>query len=408
MRRLWLSLLLLLSAGLLAAGWYAYDRGFTRKWRGYVAAEFRKRGVELQVSRLTLQPFRGIVAKEVKIFDARDRRRVLAQIDEMRLVINWANLAQGKTFLDAMELREATLSLPVDPKNPGGEKIEITGLGGLLFFPPQQVYLSRLEADLRGVHVSASGRLINPQKWRASRKEGPDWNALAGPAAAVFEQWRAMKFFGTPAELHLHFSGDLAQPDTLTAELTLWGEKASWNGVPLEKLYLAANFRNESIEVKQLTASDAAGALQISGQYELAQQRATFTLRSNLDVTPWVRAFALQPEFAQFATSAPPTIELTARVAFDPEPRFHVVGHVSAPRFSYAGTQFEGGAGDFSWDGGRWSARDVHIVHGSGELTGDILQLEGKLHTRLKNTIPPEVLRPLLTGAAAEWLGEGS
>src|SRR5687767_11548145 len=102
MRRFVWILALLLLGGVLAATWYAYDKGFTKKWRGFVMDEFRKRGAEISMRRLTLEPWRGIVAKEVKVYDARDRRRVLAVIDEMRLVVNYANLAQGKAFLDAL------------------------------------------------------------------------------------------------------------------------------------------------------------------------------------------------------------------------------------------------------------------------------------------------------------------
>src|SRR4026209_758571 len=128
MRRVYLLLFSLLGGGLLAAGWYAYDRGFTRKWRSFVASEFGKQGVGGRGSKQPLEPFRGVIAKNVKIYDARDQRRVLAVIDEMRLVINWANLVQGKTYLDALDLTKATLSLPTDPEKARGPKIDITGL----------------------------------------------------------------------------------------------------------------------------------------------------------------------------------------------------------------------------------------------------------------------------------------
>jgi hypothetical protein len=81
---------------------------------GIVEQEFRKRGVELSVTRLTLEPFRGIVARQVRIYDKRDRKRVVAVVDEVRLVINYANLFQGRTFIDALDLRDANLDVPLD------------------------------------------------------------------------------------------------------------------------------------------------------------------------------------------------------------------------------------------------------------------------------------------------------
>ena len=197
MRRLFLALLALLGVALLGAGWYAYDRGFTRKWRNFVAGEFRQRGVELWLTKLTLDPFRGIIAKNVQLFDANDHRRVLAVVDEMRLVINWANLVQGKTFLDALDLTDANLSLPLDPANLRGPKVDINGLSGRLFLPPQQIYLSRLEADLYGLHLTASGRLINPQKFRPQSDPSKP-NPVADLAAQIIEQLRTMQFSGAP------------------------------------------------------------------------------------------------------------------------------------------------------------------------------------------------------------------
>src|SRR5215212_10183445 len=86
----------LFGATVLVAGWYAYDKGFTKKWRSYVTSEARKRGFEITLRRMTLEPWRGIVAKEVKLYDARDRKRLVAVVDEVRLVINYANVFQGK------------------------------------------------------------------------------------------------------------------------------------------------------------------------------------------------------------------------------------------------------------------------------------------------------------------------
>ena len=72
MRRVLLAFAGLLLLFLIGATWYAYDRGFTRKWRNFVTSEFRKRGVEVSLRQLTLDPFRGLVAKGLKIYDAKE------------------------------------------------------------------------------------------------------------------------------------------------------------------------------------------------------------------------------------------------------------------------------------------------------------------------------------------------
>src|SRR3954471_11181821 len=61
-------------------GWYLANKGFGRQWRLRVVEELRKRGVEASVHRLTLDPFRGLVAQGVRIYDFNNRDTPLASI----------------------------------------------------------------------------------------------------------------------------------------------------------------------------------------------------------------------------------------------------------------------------------------------------------------------------------------
>ena len=56
------------SAALLWAGWYVYNRGFSRKWREQLAAELRRRGLDFTATRLTLNPFEGLVAEDAHLY----------------------------------------------------------------------------------------------------------------------------------------------------------------------------------------------------------------------------------------------------------------------------------------------------------------------------------------------------
>jgi hypothetical protein len=230
-RRLLLTLLALAFATLIGGFWYAYDKGFTRKWRGFVTDEFRKRGLEVSLRRMKLEPFRGIVAKDVRIYDARDRQRLVGVIDEMLLVIDYANLLRGKAFLNALELRDANLSLPLEPANPRGSQLEINKLSGRLFLPPQQIYLSRLEAELYGIRVTATGRLINPQSFPL--KKGTEQTLPVALLERVIEELQRLRFESAPPQLDLRFSGDLADPQKLLVKTTFWerncgGRIISW------------------------------------------------------------------------------------------------------------------------------------------------------------------------------------
>ena len=404
MRRVLLILFALIAATLLGAGWYAYHKGFTSKWRDLVTKEFRKRGVEVALRRLTLDPLRGLVAKEVRVYETKERKRTIAFIDEMVLQVNYANLARGKPFLDALDLRNASLSLRLDPGKSRGQRIGIAKLNARLFLPPQQLYLAHAEAEVFGVRVHAAGRLINPQAFRAKAGEkGVPGLALIGQIAG---QIAALTFEDEPPLVSVTFSGDLAQPDKLAVSVAVWGEKIRRKNYLLQSLYIAADFRDGAIDINDLTARDAAGELRLTGLVEPAAKTAELRLRSTLDSPALLRAFGAFPAPDDTVFFTPPTLDARATLSFGEEPSVQFFGHLEFGRFACRSVVFESASAGFSSDGPRWTLRDVRVVQRTGEVSGDVQQLPGDFRARLRSTINPKVLRPFLTGQAAETLAQ--
>ena len=62
-----------LARGLVGGGWYLAKKGFGRNGAIIVVEELHKRGVEASVRRLTLDPFRGLIARDVRIYDYKKR-----------------------------------------------------------------------------------------------------------------------------------------------------------------------------------------------------------------------------------------------------------------------------------------------------------------------------------------------
>lgn len=403
LRRVLLGILILLATGLLAAGWYAYHRGFTHKWRQFVINEFRKRGVELTMRRLTLEPFRGIVAKEVKVYETRERKRTRALIDEVRLVINYANLFQGKPFIDALDLHEATLAWPLDPSRPDKSRVVVSHLSGRLFLPPQQVYLSHLEADFYGVRISASGRLINPQAFSpgASRK-----NALATLGEQVVGTLKQCEFGEVPPQLEIRFSGDLASPGQLFAEATLWAPQVRRGAYQMGDFYAQIAYRDGLLKLKQLSARDRQGSLRAGAQFDPASGEITGQLHSELDLPGLSAAFWPQEDLQQTVFYTAPKLDLSVRARSGPEPAWQLLGRVDTGKFAYKGEFFESFTGNFSTDGQRWAARDVRLVHRTGEISGHLLQEPASLRSDLASTLSAKVLSRLLSGPAAQWAAQ--
>jgi hypothetical protein len=58
-----------------------------------------------------------------------------------------------------------------------------------------------------------------------------------------------------------------------------------------------------------------------------------------------------------------------------------------------------------SWSGGRWSLRDFHLQHQSGDLRGNTVTVPGDFRAEVHGTINPRTFSPLFHAALNEWLG---
>jgi hypothetical protein len=81
-----------------------------------------------------------------------------------------------------------------------------------------------------------------------------------------------------------------------------------------------------------------------------------------------------------------------------------VIGHAALKKFAYRSVIFDGLGLDYSWDGRRWSVRNVRLAHRSGEARGDLLQVPGEFHARVVSSLNPKALQPLLSGPALDAL----
>src|SRR3954464_14551709 len=114
--RFLISTIRLIVVALLAAsiggGWYLAKKGFGREWRYRVVEELHKRGVEVSIRRLTLNPFRGLVAKDVRVFDYKNRANPSRVVIEIFLDINYAAFFHRQPFLNAIDIQNAEIWLP--------------------------------------------------------------------------------------------------------------------------------------------------------------------------------------------------------------------------------------------------------------------------------------------------------
>lgn len=400
--------IVLLLGGLVAGGWYLAKKGFSRNWRNKVVEELHKRGVEASVRRLTLDPFRGLIARDVRIYDYKQREKTLALVSEISLDINYAALFHHQPFLNALDIRNGDLTIPLPPVQGQVSNAELKHFRAHVYFPPERIEVSQAEGLFCGVRISASGQLIKRETYRPSPRDSAEEAArrvrLLQTLVTLLQRFR---YPGAAPELQVKFSGDLSQLENAHVEATLRGSQIVRDDYEARDFYLAAEWKDHTCTIPQLEWSDAAGHFAGTATWSRVNGRATFQARSSVALKPLLGSFGLGAMLDEVTFRAPPQIEASGSATIGAaEKEFEVVGKFAVEKFSYHGIDFEGATCDFAWDGARTMLRDIHLRHRSGQLNADLFDAPNDFRLNLDSSLVPGAFEPVVPERLRPFLRE--
>jgi AsmA-like protein len=400
--------ILAVGVAIFGGGYYLARRGFGREWRYRVVEELHKRGVEAQIGRLTLDPFRGLIAKNVRIFDYRNHENTLALISEISLDINYAALIHHEPFLNALDVRDAQITFPIKTAEGKASRAQVTNLRAHIYFPPEQIYVSQAEGTFCGIRVSARGQLIKRAEYHPSPSITPEeWQKRLSLAQRVVTELQKLNFPAGPPTLQLKFSGDVAELENARVEATLRGEHLQRGSYEIDNLSAAAEWNNQRLDVAHCEWSDGKGTFAGRGDWNREGNIAKFQIHSTLDLKSFLDAFGVGGPMSDVEFHSPPLLEIIGSIKLGTE-QFQpdVIGHAAFGQFTYKKMPFSELSADFSWDGERTFVRELRVRHQTGQLRADLFDAPNDFRVNLESTISPEAVRPLVPPQANEFLRE--
>src|SRR2546425_3968217 len=294
---------------IIGGGWYLAKRGFGRQWRYRVVEELHKRGVEASVGRLTLDPFRGLIAQNVRIFDYKNREKTLALISEVSLDINYAALIHHEPFLNALDVRDAQITLPLRAANGKTDKAQLNNLRAHVYFPPEQIYVSQAEGIFCGIRISATGQLIKRENYKPSPPIPEDeWRKRLSIAQRVVNELQKFSFPATSPSLQVKFSGDIADIENARVEATLRGDRLQRGNYEIRNLSAVAEWNDQRLEVTHCEWSDCMGSFTGLARWGRQCNSADFQVRSSLDLKAFLDALGLGGPLADVTLHSPPLV----------------------------------------------------------------------------------------------------
>ena len=395
-------------SALLGGGWYLSKKGFGRQWRYRVVEELHKRGVEASVGRLTLDPFRGLVAKDVRIFDYKKRENTLARISEISLDINYAALIHHEPFLNALDVRNAQITLPLKTAEGEVEQAQLKNFRAHVYFPPEQIYVSQAEGIFCGMRISATGQLIKRANYTPSPEiSKEEWQKRLSMLQRMVTELQKFVFPRDHPSLQVKFSGDLAQLEDARVEATLRGGQLQRGQYEIRDLSATAEWADQRLNIDRCEWKDHAGSFAGRGSWSRQSNEANFQARSTLDLKAFLDAFGLGHSLRDTVFYAPPLVELSGSANFgEDRSQLKIIGHTAVESFAYKTVPFADLSADFSWDGERALLRDVRLRHESGQLNANLFEAPSDFRLNIDSTINPGALRPLLSAELSQFLSE--
>jgi len=403
-------LIVLAISALIGGGWYLARKGFGRQWRSRVVEELHKRGVEASIRRLTLDPFRGLIAQDVRIFDYRNREKTLAIISEIALDINYAALIHHQPFLNALDIQNAEITLPLKSAEAMTNRPLLRNLRAHVYFPPEQIYVSQAEGIFCGVGISASGQLIKRANYQATGGISPEeWQKRLSILQRMVAELQKFSSPRSPPSLQIKFSGDLAQIEDAHVEATLRGEELARGDYHMRDLFIDAEWRDQTLNIGQCEWKDSAGSFVGRASWSRQRGEADFQVRSTLDLKTFLDAFGAGDRLTDVTFVSSPLIELTGGADLGqqhPRARLKIIGRASVSQLTYKAVPFSDCALEFSWDGERTLLHDIRLRQDSGALRAEILDAPNDFRLNVDSNISPVILRALVSPELNEFLGE--
>ncbi|HEU5396288.1 MAG TPA: hypothetical protein VFV81_03915, partial [Verrucomicrobiae bacterium] len=188
----------------------------------------RRRGVDLQFTRMRLHLFSGIVAENVRIGDVRMTNNPTLSFAQVRLPINFTALLHRKVEIDGVALRQGKLVLPLSPTN----AMVVDNIQTDVRFQPEQTWsLDRFSARCDGIHFNLSGEIAHaPELGKLFRGRKPSGRSTLQERLKKFtDTLEKIHFEGQP-QIRLDVKGDALEAGSFVARLnvTAPGAETPW------------------------------------------------------------------------------------------------------------------------------------------------------------------------------------
>jgi hypothetical protein len=412
---------LMIAAAVPAAGWtvwWANRTGLPESWRTAIERELDKQGLHVEIGALSYLPLRGVAASKVRVFSDSTRLHEISSFERVMMAFDKTKLARGDVHLNHLELRDAALSLPIDPDDLSAGILEIKGANGTILMPGKRRFEIRdARGRISGIDVSLNARLTGYRHEGGTGEGKSEDGKRREILARIIQELERWRFEAEqPPAIRIFLEADANQKSALTASMTVEARQLERNGHQLDSLSAEVDLSGDLLTITRLKAADTRGTLDARGDYDMSDREGRFDLDCSLEIAPLLAAwFDLSlPGRIVIGGAQSLVAEGTFHMDADHKPRIHMTGHLCTEALMLRGVPFDTAECAFSWRDGELFLRDVRLTRPDGVASGKAMFQPPMLRMALHSTLPAPVYKPFFTGQPLEQviddfsLGEGA
>jgi hypothetical protein len=384
---------------------YLHIFGFPGFLKKPLIVELQKVGIAARFGSVHLNVFRGIVARDAVLADAKDPERTLVQINELELQLNWRRLLHKQNALQAIYIAKAEIVVPMP--SDGGDPVRFSASDAYATFrfdDDGTIRVDRLTGVYCGIRLNVSG-CVKPRAASTALKTPSTAPAGSGREQFLFitkavRELNHIQVTLLPPQLNLFLDFDLAQPQSGKLLVRLQGRQLQYRGLKLDSVAVDVGMRDGVIAIRQCSARLRDGEISLEGQYDIAAGQFDVNLTSSanpaLIVSSLMRDAA--PILRDLRFQKNPVIIAHYRLGPETGSLPQLDGTVQTGGVFFRGAEFRSIKFDFDNHGPEVKLTHVDVVTPEGRLTG-----HGEYHIEstdfsyeLDSTVDPTKLLPLM------------
>ena len=343
----------------------------------------------------------------MRVFAEAERVHEISRFERVQLVLDNAQLARGEFRLRKAELRNARLSLPVDPQNPSGDSLHLSGLYGTILMGSERLIEIRdARGEVGGIQFSLSAKFLgrDPDKSRTEDEEKNEGRRreLIARILEEMEHWD----FGTdsPPKVQVEVSGDLSDKGSLRANFRIDAPSVEKRQYRLTEIHAEGSLKGYLLEISSFSAKDARGTLDGHADYQLLQRTGRFDMESSIQIPRLLKSWLGAPINIEALVGGGQRIEAAGEVDLSDfnQPKLNLAGRAHAESVMFRGVTFDTLDTWFSWQDGALFLKDFSLTRSDGEARGKLLMEGGKVRISLHTTLPAPLYEPFFAGQPLE------